>query len=217
MMKKDFKKTGESFVRLVEIMDTLRGDEGCPWDRKQDERTIADYFLEEVYEAVEALYAQEDKLLAEELGDVMMEVVFLARLAEERGTFTIQDVLDGINHKMVRRHPHVFDEKRRTNPLEVSEAWTKQKLAEKERSGFLEGIPKSSPALLAAFMIGARASACGFDWPGVDGVLKKLHEEVAEVEKAIPSARPEDITQEVGDVLFSAANLSRHLGVNPEV
>jgi tetrapyrrole methylase family protein/MazG family protein len=208
---------GEKFARLVEILDILRSENGCPWDREQDEETIANYFLEEVYEAVEALYSQDYPSLAEELGDVLMEVVFLARIAKENHDFTITDILEGINNKMVRRHPHVFGNARQKDAARVMQAWSEQKQAEKERDSILDGITKSSPALLTAFQVGACVSACGFDWPDPKEVLKKVKEEVAELEEAVRAEDRKDIFGEMGDIFFSLANLSRHLNVNPEI
>ncbi len=211
------KKSGQKFSRLVEILDDLRGVNGCPWDREQDERTIANYFLEEVYEAIDALYSQDYRWLAEELGDVMMEIVFLARLAKEKGEFTISDILDGINMKMIRRHPHVFGDKRIENSDEVWEAWNRKKQKEKKRASLFDGIPKTAPSLLASFQIGLRASSFGFDWKNFQDVLNKVKEEIAELERAVQEENEEGIFKEIGDVLFSLVNVSRHLRVNPEI
>jgi len=211
------KMTGEKFAQLVEILDILRSEKGCPWDREQNEETIANFFLEEVYEAVEALYSRDYSLLAEELGDVMMEVVFLARIAKEKRRFTMTEILEGINKKMIRRHPHVFGNKREENSARICEAWNKQKLAEKERDSVLDGMTKSSPALLSAYQIGTRVSSFGFDWSQPMDVLRKVKEEIAELEKAIQEEKKEEISSEIGDILFSLANLSRHFDVNPEI
>jgi MazG family protein len=211
------KFTGEKFSRLVEILDILRSEQGCPWDREQDEKTITNFFLEEVYEAVEALESCDYPSLAEELGDVMMEVVFLAKLAKEKGNFTIADILDGINNKMIRRHPHVFGKKREENSARVKEFWNRQKLQEKERESVLDGMTKSSPALLTSFMIGTRVSSFGFDWSQPIDVLLKVKEELAELEEAVQKMNRQEISSEIGDVLFSLANLSRQFDVNPEI
>jgi tetrapyrrole methylase family protein/MazG family protein len=213
----DSKLAGGKFVRLIEIMDVLRSEEGCPWDREQDEKTIANFFIEEVFEAVEALYSEDYSALAEELGDVMMEVVFLARIAKEKGSFTMTDILEGINNKMIRRHPHVFGTGLQGNAAEVKEAWIRQKQKEKERASVLDGVTKSSPALFTSFQIGMRASSYGFDWKDHSGVLQKVKEEVAELEEAIKTNKKREISAEIGDMLFSLANLSRFLGVNPEI
>jgi len=213
----DYKRIGQKFSRLVEILDILRGSEGCPWDREQTEKSIANYFLEEVYESIEALQAQDYSSLTEELGDVLMELVFLTRIAKEKGYFTMAEVLEGINKKMIHRHPHVFGKKRLKGSSEVGEVWNKQKKSEKERESIFDGITKSSPALLTTFLIGVRASSYGFDWSQSLDVLQKVKEEVAELEKAIQEKQEKQMMDEIGDVLFSLANVSRHLGVNPEI
>jgi tetrapyrrole methylase family protein/MazG family protein len=208
---------GEKFARLIEIMDTLRSEKGCPWDRAQDEKTIANFFLEEVYETVDALYSQDYPSLAEELGDVMMEVVFLARIAKENQSFTITEILEGINDKMIRRHPHVFGNAQQKDAVGVMQAWNEQKKREKERASVLDGITKSSPALLTAFQVGERASSLRFDWQKSIEVLQKVKEEVGELEEAIRKKGKAEIFDEMGDILFSLANLSRHVAVNPEI
>jgi MazG family protein len=155
--------------------------------------------------------------LAEELGDVLLEVVFLARMAKEKKKFTISDVLDGINKKMIRRHPHVFGPKHVPTSAKVREQWNDQKQAEKDRESLLDGLTKSSPALLASFQIGLRASSCGFDWKESPDALQKVKEEVVELEEALKSRKKEEVSREIGDMLFSMANVSRLLGVNPEI
>ena len=213
----DSRIAGEKFARLVEILDVLRGEKGCPWDREQDEKAITNFFLEEVYEAVDALYSQDYSSLAEELGDVMMEVVFLARIAKENQNFTIADILDSINNKMIRRHPHVFGNKQQKDSARVKQAWNEQKQTEKERESVLDEMTKSNPALLTAFQVGARVSSFGFDWRHPMDVLQKVKEELAELEKAIQKKQKDEIPNEIGDMLFSLANLSRHFDVNPEI
>jgi len=213
----DSRIAGEKFTRLVEILDALRGEKGCPWDREQDEKAIVNYFLEEVYEAVDALYSQDYSSLSEELGDVMMEVVFLARIAKENQNFTISDILEGINNKMIRRHPHVFGNKHHKNSAGVRQAWNEQKQTEKERESVLDEMTKSNPALLTAFQLGERVSSFGFDWRHPMDVLQKVKEEVVELEKAIQKKQNDEIFNEIGDILFSLANLSRHFDVNPEI
>lgn len=210
-------KAGSKFQKLVEILDVLRGDKGCPWDKEQDENSISDYFLEEVYEAVDAVYEEDHKALAEELGDVLMEVVFLARIYKEKGKFTISESLETINQKMIRRHPHVFDSKEMKTPQSVVDEWQRQKKEEKNRISFFDGFVKSSPALLEAFQIGQQASSFGFDWSQSLDALQKVKEEVSELENALKARREEDVRQEIGDILFSMANVSRLLGVNPEI
>lgn len=210
-------KLGQKFERLVSILDTLRGDKGCPWDKQQDEKSIINYFLEEVYEAVDALYREDCSSLAEELGDVMMEIVFLARIFKEKGEFDLGHVLENINRKMIRRHPHVFGSQQVEDYKEIVNTWNKQKKREKQRDYFSEGINKNAPALLVAFQIGVLASSSGFDWKESSEVLEKVKEEISELEKAIQEGEQEKIFIEIGDILFSLVNLSRHLGINSEL
>ncbi len=207
----------KKFQRLVQILDILRGENGCPWDKEQDEKSIAHYFLEEVYEAVEAILKDDSRALAEELGDVLMEVVFLARIYKEKEKFTISDVLKGINQKMVRRHPHVFEGKRLKSSKEVLCEWDRQKKEEKERKTIFEGRAKSLPSLLEAFQIGQKVSAYGFDWRNALDALQKVKEEVSELDRALKEKKEAEIFQELGDILFAVANVSRILGVNPEM
>jgi len=208
---------GKKFQRLVQILDTLRSENGCPWDKEQDEKSIAHYFLEEVYEAVEAISKDDTKTLAEELGDVLMEIVFLARIYKEKEKFTIFDVLEGINQKMIRRHPHVFGRKRLKSPKKVLDEWNRQKKEEKERRSLFNGRVKSLPSLLEAFQIGQRVSAYGFDWRNAFDALQKVKEEVSELEKALRERKEREIFHEIGDLFFSMANVSRLLGINPEI
>lgn len=213
----DAKKAGLKFEQLVRIMDTLRSKQGCPWDREQDEKSITNFFLEEVYEAVDAIFSENPQALGEELGDVLMEIVFLARIFKEKKIFAISEVLEGINQKMVRRHPHVFGHKQIKSPRKVLDDWNRQKKIEKVRESVLDGMVKSSPALHTAFQIGSRVSSHGFDWRKPLGALKKTKEEISELERALESGKKDEIYQEIGDLLFSMANVSRHLGINPEI
>ena len=213
----DAQKSGKEFEELVRILDILRGEKGCPWDREQDEKSITNYFLEEVYEAIEAIYSGDAAALSEELGDVLMEVVLLARIFKEKRKFAISDVVEGINRKMIRRHPHVFGEDHIESYSKVREEWDKQKMREKLRASIFDRAAKHTPALLAAYEIGNRASQSGFDWAKVSDVLDKAKEEISELEKALLQDKKEEILYEMGDVLFSLANVSRHIGVNPEI
>jgi len=213
----DAKLAGEKFAQLVQILDTLRGEGGCPWDRKQDETSITNYFLEEVYEAIDAILAEDAPAVAEELGDVLMEVVFLARIYKEKNAFVISTVVDKINEKMVRRHPHVFGDKKLRDSEDVVNEWLEGKKTEKKRASFFEGIVERAPALHTAYQIGLRASSYGFDWEKPRDALQKVKEEVDELEAVLDSETTEDIVQELGDVFFALANVSRLLGRNPEI
>jgi MazG family protein len=208
---------GKKFDELVGILRTLRGPGGCPWDRARSALDIRDYFLEEVYEVIEALEADDAAGLAEELGDVLMEVVFLSRIYEEQGAFTVTDALDRVNAKMIARHPHVFAEMRNLPSAGVAAAWQERKRAEKGTSSVLEDPGHAIPALLSAFQIGRKVSTYGFDWPDAAGVLAKVREETGELEAAVSDANAEGIQEELGDLMFSLANLSRKFGVNPEL
>ncbi len=208
---------GKKFEELVRIMETLRGSDGCPWDKAQSAMEIRDFFLEEVYEAVEALEAGDVRHLAEELGDVLMEVVFLSRIHEERERFTVSDALDKINRKMIARHPHVFGEKMEMTAKGVKEAWQERKLVEKNRQSILDDPGPATPSLLAAFLIGRRVAGVGFDWPSASGALEKVREETAELEEAVRTGKKAAIAEEMGDLFFSLANVARKLGINPEV
>ncbi len=205
---------GKKFDELVGILAALRGPRGCPWDRARTALDIRDYFLEEVYEAVEALEAGNASNLAEELGDVLMEVVFLSRIFEEQGGFTVADALDRVNAKMIARHPHVFASPR---DMTVADSWNEGKKAERGTSSVLEDPRPATPALLSAFQIGRRVSACGFDWPDAVGVLAKVREETAELEAAVSGADAAGAEEELGDLMFTLANAARKLGLNPEL
>ena len=213
----DAESAGKKFEELVRILDDLRGEEGCPWDREQDEKSITNYFLEEVYEAVDAIHANDPVSLKEELGDVLMEVVFLARIFKEKEEFMISEILGGINRKMINRHPHVFSEKRIETSAEVRDEWCQQKKEEKERRSVLDGMAGSLPSLLEAFQLGLRVSQVGFDWDDPLGALQKVKEEVSELEEVLKTKKDNEVFEEVGDLFFALSNVSRHLNVNPEI
>jgi MazG family protein len=212
---------GDKFRRLVEIMARLRGEGGCPWDREQTFDTIKPYTLEETYEVLDAIDRRAWHELAEELGDFILQAVFYAQMARERGLFGIEDSLDAINQKLVRRHPHVFGDETARNPDEVLRIWGEAKAKEKEakgksEEGLLAGVPRALPALVEAQQISSRAAKAGFDWENPDQVLEKLHEELAEIDEARRNARSEEIEGEIGDLLFVVVNLARFFKVDPE-
>ncbi|MGZ4886522.1 MAG: nucleoside triphosphate pyrophosphohydrolase [Candidatus Aminicenantales bacterium] len=209
--------SGREFQKLVTIMGTLRSPEGCPWDRRQDVRSIVDYFLEEAYEAAEACLSGGPDAAAEELGDILMEIVLLAQIFEERGRFSVTDALRRINRKMVDRHPHVFGGPKAKGARQIVDEWQRRKLREKDRASVLDGLGGNVPALLGAFQIGQRVSACGFDWPDVSGALEKVREEVGELEEAVSSSKRKAVEEELGDLLFALCNVARHVKVNPEI
>lgn len=212
---------GEKFERLVEIMARLRGEGGCPWDREQTFDSIKPYTLEETYEVLDAIDRRDWRALAEELGDLILQAVFYAQMAAEAGHFTIADALDAINAKLVRRHPHVFGDAVATTAGEVLERWSQIKEEEKRergepKRGLLDGVLRNQPALMEAAHLSKKAAAAGFDWPDIGGVFDKMREEISELENAREGASREKIEEEIGDLLFTAVNVARLLGVDPE-
>jgi len=175
------------FNSLIEIMSRLRGPNGCPWDREQTHRSLKPYLIEEAYEVIDAIDRNDLKHLKEELGDLLLQVVFHTQIASESGEFDIDQVLEGIVHKLVRRHPHVFEELELSSAQEVIEHWEKIKAGEKNKLSRLEGVPASLPALLYALQIQTKAGQVGFDWEKREDVLLKLTEETAEFKKACRS------------------------------
>ena len=213
--------SGEQFDALVRLMERLRGEGGCPWDREQTRQTLKPFLIEEAYEVVEAIDEGDPKQIMEELGDLLFQVVFHARIAAERREFTIGQVVAATTEKMVRRHPHVFGDSTASTAGEVLEQW--EELKRKERNAAatthvsaLDGVPRELPALLRAQRLQDKASRVGFDWPEISGVTAKIEEELGELKEAMQSAAPEAIEQELGDVLFSLVNLARFLNLNAE-
>ena len=217
----------QEFSRLVEIVARLRAPDGCPWDREQTIDSLKPFVLEETYEVLEAIDRHDHPALCEELGDFVFEAVFLAQLESQAAHFTIADSLKSIADKLVRRHPHVFAREAGELPLEsagqVRTRWEELKAQERDRDAkphtLLGGIPSALPALLRAYQIGSRASSVGFDWTGAGDVVDKIQEEVDEIREVVTSGETFDrarAEEEMGDLLFSIANLSRKLGVEPE-
>jgi len=205
------------FARLVEIMDRLRSPGGCPWDREQTFQTIKPYLLEETYEVLDAIDAQDWDGLADELGDLLLQVVFFSQMAKEAGLFDVTDALNAINRKLVRRHPHVFAEGEAKTAADVVRKWDEIKATEKARpKGLLTGVPRSLPALMEARQIAGKAAGARFDWQNVDQVLDKLHEELAELDAARRCESREAVQDEIGDLLFVVVNIARFLKVDPE-
>jgi MazG family protein len=221
---------GTRFERLVDIMHTLRGPHGCPWDREQTLSSLRPFVLEETYELLDALDRQDLTALREELGDFLFEAVFLAHIADEAGHFTIGDAIQAITDKLVRRHPHVFTPDGRPlgagsdmTAAAVIEKWEVLKAGERRTAGtpektILDGVPRTLPALLRAYELSSRAAAVGFDWVQTAEVLDKIDEEVGELKEMV-RATPRNarrVEEEMGDLLFSLANLARKLEVEPE-
>ena len=208
---------GAGFARLVEIMARLRSPEGCPWDREQTFDTIKPYLLEETYEVMDSIDARDWVGLADELGDLLLQVVFFSQMAKEAGHFDVTDAIEAINNKLVRRHPHVFADGDAKTSDEVLRKWDEIKATEKVRpKGLLAGVPRSLPALMEARQIAGRAAGAGFDWKNVDQVLEKLREELAELEAARKAGSQEALQDEIGDLLFVIVNIARFLKVDPE-
>lgn len=203
------------FNRLIGIMQSLRSENGCEWDKKQTHESLRQYLIEEAYEAVEAIDNMDMNLLKEELGDLLLHVVFHARLGEEKGNFDIDAVLAGINEKLIRRHPHVFGENREKDVEKIKMDWEESKQKE-GRESRIDGIPKNMSGLQRAFRLQEKAASTGFDWDNVEDVWAKLDEEIQEVRKAADDEDKSELEEEIGDLIFSAVNLSRFMGVNPE-
>ena len=212
---------GEKFQKLVDLMARLRAPGGCPWDREQNFDTIKPYTLEEIYEVLDAIDQRDWNGLAEELGDLMLQVVFYAEMAGEQDLFHIGDALDAINRKLVRRHPHVFGEETAQTAGDVKRIWGEVKSAEKKDRGkdgadLLGSVPRALPALVEAQQMASRAAGVGFDWENAEQVLEKLDEELAELASARRGGSPSEIEGEIGDLLFVLVNLARFMKVDPE-
>jgi len=208
-----------SFKELVEIMARLRDREtGCPWDLAQDPESLKPYLIEEAYEVVEAIENNDPEAIRDELGDLLFQILFQARIQEERGKFDIEAVINAIAVKMRRRHPHIFGDAVAKTADEVRARWEAIKRDEHQENsrGVLEGTPRSLPALLRAQRIGKKASNVGFDWPDVNGAWEKFQEETRELEQAISSNDNDRIEKEFGDLIFAIVNVARHLDINPE-
>ena len=223
-----------TFKDLVDLMDRLRSPNGCPWDREQTYATLAPMMLEEAYEAFEAVEearAGRPNELRDELGDLLFQIIFYAQVAKERGEFSIDDVTNAIHTKMVRRHPHVFGEVKADDSATVLLNWETMKAEERRAAGksensstsILDGVPSKAPALMEAHQLSTKAARVGFDWKSVDDIFDKLHEEIEELRGAITQhAEMKDeathtrVREELGDLLFAATNIARHLHVEPE-
>lgn len=212
----DLARAEAATARILGIMDKLRDPGGCPWDREQTLRTLTPYLLEETHEAIEAIESGDVRHHLEELGDVLFQVVFHARMAEEAGHFDFAGIAHAISDKMIRRHPHVFGSEHRTDAAAQTVAWEVQKQAERRDKGVLAGIAVGLPALTRAHKLTARAARVGFDWPDAAAILDKLDEETAELRAELPGADRDRLMDEVGDMLFVLANLARKLDLDPE-
>jgi tetrapyrrole methylase family protein/MazG family protein len=226
---------GEWFEKLVAVQARLRAPGGCPWDREQTHESLRTYLIEEAYEVLEALEAGDDAKFADELGDLLLQVLFHADIAREDGRFEVVDVIRAIHDKMIRRHPHVFGDVNVKNSAEVLKNWDRIKAEERKAAAatsgkavgdqaserklpsVLDGVTRGLPATMEGFQLTRKASRIGFDWDNARGVLEKVREESAEVERLLESADKREVEEEVGDLLFAAVNLARFLKIDPEI
>lgn len=213
-------KSKSEFDKLLSVMKELRGPEGCPWDKKQDFYSLKPYIIEEAYEVVEALEEKDMKSLKEELGDLLLQIVFQAQIGKENNVFDINDVIEGIRKKLIRRHPHVFGNKRIESVNQVKKTW--EEIKSKERSNnkeesLLDNISKVQPSLNQAYEVQKKAAGVGFDWDQIEDVLLKIEEEVNELKEAVNQESRDRIEDELGDLLFAVVNLSRFKKINPEI
>jgi MazG family protein len=207
-------QTGDKFLRLLQVMRQLRLK--CPWDKEQTAQSLRQYILEETYEVIETIDKENYDQLAEELGDLLLQIVFQSAIAEETGKFNIELVLDTLNAKLINRHPHVFNKEKVYSAKEVKANWEKIKKHEKKRDSLLDGVPKTAPALLRAQRIQEKASMVDFDWYKASDVLAKLQEELKELQEAVERGQQEEIREEIGDILFSIVNVSRFFKIVAE-
>lgn len=207
------------FSDLVKIVKLLRGENGCPWDKEQTHESIRQNFIEETYEAIEAIDTKDTELLKEELGDVLLQVVFHAVMEEETGSFDVNDVADGICKKLIIRHPHVFSDVVANDTEQVLKNWDNIKMqtkSQKTQTQAMQSVSKALPALMRSQKLQQKAAKVGFDWENVDGALEKLEEEIGELRQAIKNNDKANQSEELGDVLFSAVNVSRFLKIDSE-
>lgn len=208
------------FSDLIGIMKLLRSENGCPWDREQTHESLKKYLIEETYEVLEAVDLKDKDKLCEELGDLLLQIVFHAQIGTEEGTFNIQDIITGICRKLVLRHTHVFGEAKADTPDEVVDNWEAIKKKEKgleDHTGVLKAVPSNLPALMRSYKVQQKAAQVGFDWDNIEDVFGKVFEEIQELKDVYKSKNVERITDEMGDVFFAMVNLSRFLKVQPEL
>jgi MazG family protein len=224
---------GEWFEKLVAVQAKLRAPDGCPWDREQTHESLRTYLIEEAYEVLEALESGNDAKFAEEMGDLLLQIVFHSQIAQERGGFTVSDVIREIHDKMIRRHPHVFGETHAKDSAEVLRNWeqikAEERLSKAEATGnasggkvpkeasLLDGVSRALPATLEGFQLTRKASRIGFDWETAGGIFEKMAEETRELQNALDAREQPKIEEELGDLLFAAVNLARFLKVDPEI
>ena len=203
-----------NFEKLVRLVKILRSEDGCDWDRVQTSDSLIPYFIEEVYELIDSIDKKDHKNTKEELGDVMLHLVFQAQISNENGAYTINDVIENINTKLIDRHPHVFNESYKLSSAKIN--WESQKHIEKERKSRLDGVPNILPSIIFSQRIQEKASSAGFDWDKIDDVWLKINEEINELKIAQKGNDIDNIHEEIGDLIFTVINLSRHLGISAE-
>ncbi len=224
---------GEWFEKLVAVQARLRAPGGCPWDREQTHESLRTYLIEEAYEVLEALESRNDAKFAEEMGDLLLQIVFHSQMAQERGGFTISDVIREIHDKMIRRHPHVFGETHAKDSAEVLRNWEQIKVEERlskagaagnpsgskepKEASLLDGVSRALPATLEGFQLTRKAARIGFDWETAGGIFEKMAEETRELQNALDGGEQSKVEEELGDLLFAAVNLARFLKVDPEI
>jgi MazG family protein len=221
---------GEWFEKLVALQARLRARNGCPWDREQTHTTLRTYLVEETYEVLDALQSGDDAKFAEEMGDLLLQIVFHSQIAAEEGRFTVADVIREVHEKMVRRHPHVFGEKRARDAAEVLRNWEQIKAQERRaetengrpratsaEKSLLDGVPRTLPATLEGLQLTKKAARVGFDWEDAAGIFEKMREECAELRHALDKKESAKVEEEIGDLLFAGVNLARFLKVDPEI
>lgn len=206
----------KNFDDLLKLSKYLRGPDGCPWDKEQDLQTLKSFIIEEAYEVIQAIESEDRDEIIEELGDLFFQVIFAAQISSEERKFNIDDIINRLHNKLVRRHPHVFGQHKARDAEEAVKSWQSEKLKEKKRKRTLLEIPANMPALLRAQRVGEKASNVGFDWQSPTDVLDKIEEEIAELKDEIKKGNKDGMEQEWGDLVFSIVNLGRHLKIDGE-
>ncbi len=202
--------------RLKVIMEKLRAEDGCQWDRSQTHESLLPYLIEETYEVVEAIELNQTQDLREELGDLLLQIYFHAQIASEKSYFDIDDVAAHVCDKLIQRHPHIFGQRKDLSPEQVRDQWEKIKVESAEKDSVLSGIPRSMPALIQAFRVGEKAAGVGFDWKQAGDIFEKFKEEILELESEFSKRDREGLSGEIGDLIFVLVNLARKLNVDPE-
>ena len=206
----------KKFIELLEIVEKLRGPDGCPWDKEQTHASLLPYFLEEAYEVIESVEEKDWNTFEEELGDIILHVILQSQIAMEDKKFNMSDILKTVNEKLIRRHPHVFGDKKIDAAIEAKQNWELSKHKEKNRKSRLDGVPPTLPALTRAQRLQQKAAYAGFDWEQVDDIWSKLDEEIEELKSAHKNGNMDNVKEEIGDVIFSVVNLARYMDIPAE-